>query len=110
MEALLRTLQEHGAFDNQAQMVGGIAQRAIDNGFDSLSEAQKQVLEPFIEMNCTGVTDPGGHHNGCDKLIPSEDLAQAIELSEDGIEGVQCEDCRDEAGFYQHQWERIERE
>lgn len=110
MERLLRTLQEHGAFDDQDQMVGGIAQRAIDNGYDTLSVAQQRVLAPFIEMDCTGVTDPGGNHNGCNQVISSEDLAQAIELSEDGIGGVQCEDCRDEAGFHQYQWERIERE
>lgn len=110
MEHLLRTLQQHDAFDGQDQKVGGIAQLAIDNGYDTLSIAQQRVLAPFIEMNCTGVTDPGGHHNECNQVISSEDLAQAIELSEDGMDGVQCEDCRNEAGYYQHQWERIERE
>lgn len=110
MEKLLGILKAHDAFTDEDQKVGGIAQRAIDYGFDTLSEAQKDVLEPFLEMECSGSTDPGGYHNGCEKMISGDDLVEAIELSEDGLEGIQCEDCRADDSYYQHQWERIEKE
>lgn len=110
METLLRTLKEHDAFCNEDQKVGGIAQLAIDNGFDTLSPAQKKVLSPFIEMKCSGSTDPGGYHNGCENILCGGNLVEAIELSEDGLDGIQCDDCRSDDGFYQHQWERMEKE
>lgn len=110
MENLLRTLKKYGVFDNEEQKVGGIAQKAIDQGFDILSEPQKRVLAPFTEMACTGSTDPGGYHNNCAKILRDTDLVDAIESSDDGLDGIQCEDCRSEDYDYQEQWARIERE
>ena len=110
MENVLRVLVDHGAFDNEESKVSGIAQLAIDRGYESLSVLQKRVLEPFLTMSCTGTTDPGGHHNDCEQTLSGEDLIDAIELSDDGLEGMKCDSCRSDDDFYQHQWERIEQE
>ncbi|MCD9507943.1 hypothetical protein [Photobacterium phosphoreum] len=110
MEQLLRTLKDYGAFDNEEQKVSGIAQLAIDNGFDNLSKLQQKVLAPFIEMACTGSTNPGGHHNNCDNIISGTDLVDAIELSDDGLDGIQCDNCRSDDGYYQHQQDRLDKE
>lgn len=110
MENLIRTLIEHSAFDNEESKVNGIAQLAVDKGYDSLSILQKRVLTPFLTKQCTGSTDPGGYHNNCQQTLSGSDLIEAIELSDDGLNGIQCENCRSDDDYYQHQWEQIERE
>ncbi|MEN3753737.1 hypothetical protein ABC733_17180 [Mangrovibacter sp. SLW1] len=47
-EQILAEQLGNGTFDNEDQMVSGIAQRAIDNGWDNLSDRQKAVLQPFL--------------------------------------------------------------
>ena len=110
METLLKTLMEHDAFHSAQPKVSGIAQRGIDFGFDSLSDAQKRVLSPYTTMTCTGSVDPGGHHNKCDVQLSGQDLTDAIELSDDGLDGVQCESCRADDDYYEYQWNKIKDE
>lgn len=42
-ESLLDAMLQHDRFHNQNTMVTGIAQRAVDHGYDSLSAKQKAV-------------------------------------------------------------------
>ena len=46
-ESLLDAMLKHDRFHNQNAMVPGIAQRAVDNGYDSLTAKQQAVLDPF---------------------------------------------------------------
>ena len=108
-ESILHHQLTHGILDNEAQMVRGIAQLAVDNGFNSLSDKQRAVLEPFLTQSCSGVTDPGGYHNDCSQPLTDADLLAAYELSEDS-ESLECESCRGESSFYAHQKAKLEKE
>ena len=106
---VLEQLLSIGAFDNEDNKVSGIAQLAMDKGFDHLSSAQQAVLHPFLTSNCEGVTNPGGHHNECPAVLEGKDLAKALEQS-GYYDGVLCENCINETEQYQSEWERIKAE
>ncbi|HHN8406730.1 hypothetical protein [Morganella morganii] len=106
-ESLLSTMLEYDFFYNQDSMVSGIAQRAIDNGFNTLSEAQKRVLNPFLTKPCEGVTNPGGHHNNCQKPLSGDELEIAIR-NESYYGNLLCENCINETEDYRREWENIE--
>ncbi|UHD38421.1 hypothetical protein LT989_07110 [Citrobacter portucalensis] len=57
-ESLLDTMLEHDRFHDQDTMVAGIAQRAVNIGYENLTPRQKAVLVPFLTQPCDGVTDP----------------------------------------------------
>lgn len=109
LESLLKTMLEHDRFHNQNSMVSGIAQRAVNNGFSSLSAAQKAVLEPFLSEQCDGVTNPGGHHNDCTTILEGDELESAI-VNDMYYGGLLCTDCVDERERYRHEWEKIQRQ
>ncbi|MGY0151857.1 hypothetical protein ACVQ8M_05085 [Edwardsiella tarda] len=109
IERILSMQIEMGVFYNEDSKVSGIARRAIDYGFDSLSEAQKNVLNPFLSKPCSGQRDPGGHSNNCEAILEGMDLSDAYEHCDDP-ESLQCELCREEAGFYAHQWESFSKD
>lgn len=73
-ESILHYQITHGVFDSEPQMVQGIAQLAIDKGLSFLTDKQRAVIEPFLTQHCSGVTDPGGHHNDCDRTLMGDDL------------------------------------
>jgi hypothetical protein len=70
----------------------GIAKLAVAKGFSALSTKQQQVLEPYLSKVCSGVTDPGGHHNECAVQLEGEALLDAYHRCED-TESLTCEDC-----------------
>ncbi|MCG9691316.1 hypothetical protein L1D55_06020 [Vibrio sp. Isolate22] len=105
-EKVLEALLERGAFDNEEQKVGGIAQLAIDTSFDRLSDARKHVLLPWLSQHCSGSTDPGGYHNNCSTELEGNELLEAIELADD-IECLQCESCRSDDSYYSHQYSKL---
>ncbi|MCB8889910.1 hypothetical protein [Vreelandella malpeensis] len=109
-ENILKHQLDHGIFDN-AQFHGteGIARKAIDEGISTLSPRQRSVLDPYLSNHCSGVTDPGGHHNGCSKGLKGEELLEAYLRSEDS-EFLLCESCESDKGYHAHQWDRISRE
>ncbi|HBT3148839.1 TPA: hypothetical protein MBF30_004037 [Klebsiella aerogenes] len=109
IESILHHQLTHGILDNEAQMVRGIAQLAVDNEFNSLSDKQRAVLEPFLTQHCSGVTDPGGHHNDCNQTLTDNALLEAYNFSDDS-ENLECESCRSESSFYAHQWAKLEKE
>lgn len=106
---VLEQLFSIGAFDKEDHKVSGIAQLAVDNGFDHLSHAQQAVLRPLLTRSCEGVTNPGGHHNECPAVLEGKDLAKALEQS-GYYDGVLCENCINETEQYQSEWERIKAE
>jgi len=109
-ENIFATQLENDVFDAaDVDFAEGLARLAVDKGFDSLSPRQKAVLEPYLSVHCSGVTDPGGHHNECEALLEGEELLEAYQLSEDS-QSLMCENCRSEQGHYQHQWQRMSEE
>ncbi|MCD1645754.1 hypothetical protein [Marinobacter adhaerens] len=108
-QKVLKALLNTGSLDNEEQKVQGIAQLAVDKGFDHLSNAQRGVIAPWLTRVCDGVTNPGGHHNNCHTLLEGESLASAIE-SEAYYGGVLCESCVDESEQYSREWDRIQAE
>ncbi|EOI3433660.1 hypothetical protein ACMSW4_003869 [Cronobacter sakazakii] len=108
-ESLLDAMLQHDRFHNQNTMVTGIAQRAVDHGYDSLSAKQKAVLEPFLTEKCDGVINPGGHHNDCHALLEGDELESAVE-NEMYYGGLLCPSCVDEKERYRAEWEKIQRE
>ncbi|NWA04822.1 hypothetical protein [Pseudomonas gingeri] len=106
---VLSKLLEYGHLDRESDTVRGIAQRALDEGYNTLSERQKNVLAPFLTRECEGVTDPGGHHNNCSTELEGNALVEALD-SESYGDGFICESCRDESSFYDHQLDRLKDE
>lgn len=106
---ILKALIAQDHFRNKDGIVDGIARRAIDKGYDSLSEKQQDVLRPFLNMDCPGVTDPGENHNNCQRKLDGADLLSAIDISYYYGE-ILCERCRDESDGYAAHWARIQAE
>ncbi|MDO6713414.1 hypothetical protein Q4567_22005 [Aliiglaciecola sp. 2_MG-2023] len=109
-EQILDYQLKHGVFDNAAFAgAEGIAKRAVAEGFETLSIKQKSVLEPYLSNTCSGVTDPGGHHNECKAELEGEALLDAYHRCDD-TECLVCESCDSDEGYYAHQWDRISQE
>lgn len=106
---VLQQLLKNGSLDQLDTKVKGIALLAVDRGYDHLTNLQQVVLRPHLTQNCSGVTNPGGHHNHCNVVLEGKDLAAALE--HEGYYGrILCEDCVNETGQYQREWERIDAE
>lgn len=105
-ESILRRQIDGGVFENEADMVLGIARRAVDpaHGYDSLTAAQKRVLEPFLTQPCGGHTDPADEHNNCQQVLTGAELLEAYEQSDD-VESLECASCRSEGEAEQHMWD-----
>lgn len=96
IERILARQLELDVFANEEPKVSGIAQLAIDKGFDNLSDLQKKVLLPFLTQPCSGHINPGGHHNECEATLEDEELLAAYEEADDP-DCLQCERCSTEA-------------
>jgi hypothetical protein len=109
-EEILDYQLTHGVFDN-AKFSGteGIAKHAVAQGFSTLSPKQKGILEPYLSTICSGVTDPGGYHNGCQIELEGESLLDAYQRCDD-TECLVCDSCNDEEAEYARQWEKISQE
>jgi hypothetical protein len=108
-QKVLEALHKNGSLDNEEQKVRGIAQLAVDNGYDNLSPLQKNVLSHLLTRACDGVTNPGDHHNECQVVLEGEALVAALE-SEAYYGGALCENCVNESEQYTREWERIQAE
>jgi hypothetical protein len=108
-QKVVEKLLENGSLDNEDQKVRGIAQLAVEKGYEGLSKPQQKVLEPFLERTCDGVENPGGHHNECSVILEGEALAEAL-THEAYYGGVLCENCVNETGQYAREWEKIQAE
>ena len=109
-EQILEHQITHGVFDTASfEGTEGIAKLAVSKGFDSLSPKQKAVLTPYLSVTCSGITDPGDHHNDCSFELTGTDLLEAYQRADD-TECLVCESCNSEQGYFAHQWDRIFRE
>ncbi|HGM4725021.1 TPA: hypothetical protein ACKPZ3_003378 [Serratia marcescens] len=91
-DQLLVHLRDRNVFVGKGA-AAGIAQLGIDQGYASLSEGQRSVLEPYMTLPCDGVEDPGGHHNECATQLFDDELLTA--LSDEGYyEALLCAECR----------------
>jgi len=106
---VLERLLENGSLDDQDARVRGIAQLAVDNGFETLTDPQKNVLWPHLAMTCEGVTDPGGHHKDCQADLEGAELVAAL-TAQAWNGSLLCEQCTDEKEQYAREWDRIDRE
>lgn len=97
---VLVALFEVDALHNEDGKVTGIAQRAVDNGFESLTPRQKNVINHLLSRACEGVTNPGDHHNDCQANIAGQDLIDATTQS-GYFDGWLCENCRNESEGYE---------
>lgn len=87
-------------FSHSSPMVVAVAHRAIRFGFDSLSEEQKLLLQPFLSVKCCGYQGPNSSHS-CSKVLEGEDLLQAYSVS-GGSVWLQCRDCYAAMRFIAH--------
>ncbi|MBU1387584.1 MAG: hypothetical protein KKD32_06995 [Proteobacteria bacterium] len=109
-EKIFEIQLKRGVFETaEVDFAAGLAQLAIDKGYASLSNRQRAILEPYLSVPCSGVTDPGGYHNDCSVLLEGKKLLEAYEQSFDS-DSLMCEDCRGEEGYYEYQWQKISEE
>ncbi|KWS11027.1 hypothetical protein AL064_12540 [Pseudomonas syringae pv. syringae] len=106
---VLKQLLQNDHLHNEDAKVSGIAQLAVDKGFDSLSALQQSVIARLLTKKCEGVTNPGGHHNECHVILEGQEFATALE-QERYYESVLCENCINETEQYSREWERLESE
>lgn len=102
---VLRQLLKVGYLDDDAK-VRGIAKRAIAEGFDTLTAAQKHVLHTWLIRQCDGHTDPAGELHECHVELEGEALANALE--NEGYYGrAMCRSCIDEVEEYERQSDQM---
>lgn len=99
IERILDIQLKMDVYANEDRKVAGIAQSAIVNDFANLTEPQQAVLKPFLTQKCSGVTDPGDHHNGCEAPLEDDDLLEAYTFCDDP-EVLLCPGCRQEEHDY----------
>ena len=105
IERILAFQIDHDLFSSEEDKVLGIARLAVDNGYNHLTDRQKNVLASHLTKRCTGHTDPGGHHNDCNRELSGENLLNAYEQCDDP-DALQCESCISEACYERHVWEK----
>lgn len=108
-QIVIRALIEYDILCDEDSKVQGIAQRAFNNGYHTLTAPQQYVLSGFMQKQCEGITDPGGYHNDCHHTLSGQNLADAYAVYSHH-DAILCPECIEELSFYAHQWGRIERE
>ncbi len=106
---ILREAFKYDLLHNEDQKTVGIARRALDQGYDSLSPLQRGVIAHLFSAVCEGVVNPGGHRNNCRAEIDGAELVEAISQS-NYYGAVLCESCRNEKDGYRREWDRIQAE
>lgn len=92
----------------EAKKVKGIALRAVKEGYDTLSDAQKYVLKPFLSQPCYGYDNPAEHID-CDRVLEGQALLDAYQDADDP-ECLQCESCRAERDYIANHREKFFRD
>lgn len=108
-QQVLEVLIKNGSLDDEDQKVRGIAQLAVDKGYEHLTGPQQKVVQPFLSRTCDGVENPGGYHNVCAVTLEGSALVEALS-NEAYHDGVLCENCVNEAEQYANEWDRIQAE
>lgn len=97
---VLRALFDRDHFADRGGPVEGIARRGLDNTYASLSQLQRNVIDPHMWLPCDGVENPGGHHNECTNQLTGEVLVTAVD-DEGYYDALLCTDCRGEHLHYE---------
>lgn len=105
---LAEQLSQH-AFDEMESKVSGIAERAVKEGWETLSPAQKRVLTPHLSNPCEGYTDPGGHRNECHVVLQDDSLLEAWNNNPQ-YDSLLCESCRSQIDYIAYERARREKE
>ena len=108
-QQVLEVLIKNVSLDDEDQKVRGIAQLAVDKGYEQLSALQQKVVQPFLSRPCDGVENPGGYHNECAVTLEGKALVEALN-NEAYYDAALCEDCVNEAEQYASEWARIQAE
>ncbi|PKF48639.1 hypothetical protein [Enterovibrio nigricans] len=109
-EQILKHQIDNDYFEGkQPDFIAGLAQRAVDSGYSSLSEKQRNTLTPHLTQACYGVTNPGGYHNECAATLEGSVLVDAYE-QEAYRGGLLCPDCIQETEGYEAEWEKFSRD
>lgn len=103
---ILKILLERDIVDDRQGPVRGIAQLAVDKGYETLSAKQKGVLRPYLSTTCSGMVGPSGTHNECRTVLEGNELLEAYGLSDEPL----CESCMGEQAYFQHKWDQIREE
>ena len=103
---VLNELIKVDALHEESEIVKGIAQRAVDFGFETLTTKQQGVINHLLSKSCEGVSDPGGYHNNCQAVIDGKDLVDAT-VNSGYYGGWLCEDCRNESEGYEREREKF---
>ncbi|WP_345882398.1 hypothetical protein [Shewanella algae] len=107
IEDILTIQLRNDEFYEHDNRCAGIAQLAVDRGYNTLTDAQQRVLSPFLSKHCSGYSDPATHYP-CDAVLEGESLLAAYENSD--FDSLQCESCRAEAAIIAYDRERFFRE
>ena len=103
---VLAELIKVDALHQENGTVVGIAQRAVAQGFETLSPKQQAVINHLPTKPCEGVSDPDGYHNNCRAILEGKDLADAT-INSGYFGSWLCEDCRNESEGYERERERF---
>ncbi|HGE7088529.1 TPA: hypothetical protein ACGB3K_005271 [Klebsiella aerogenes] len=91
-DEVLAALLARGVFEGRGA-AEGIARSGLDRGYAALSQAQRNVIDPFMTLPCEGVENPGGYHNECNHTLSGNELITAID-DEGYYDALLCTDCR----------------
>lgn len=101
---------KRGIFDDaKISFSKGLAQRAVTNGYKTLSANQQSILQPYLSIRCSGFTDPGDNHTECQRILEGYDLLEAYQSS-DSSELLMCNNCISEGSHYSHYWKKMSEE
>ncbi|HID9894803.1 hypothetical protein ACI2JW_08655 [Serratia ureilytica] len=108
-EKILSEQLAQNAFEGCERKVPGLADKAVQQGWHTLSEAQKYVLAPHLTAHCMGFTDPAGEKIDCPVVLQDELLLDAWENNR-MYDSLLCEDCRTQLDHIAYDRARHERE
>jgi hypothetical protein len=113
MKTVERSILEHQLgidfFHSADPKCVGIARRAVEHGYSSLSDLQKHVLKPFLSLRCDGYAEPGGH-SSCNVVLEGKQLLEAYEQADFLSGSLQCASCKCEADSIAYRKEKAFRD
>jgi|SRR5690625_411980 len=108
-QSIIEQLYNQDFINDEPDIVRGIAQAAIDRGYDNLSDKQKNIIKHLFQQKCQGVADPSGFVNNCQSTLTEEELDNALNLAF-SYSGLLCRSCIDEAEGYRRHWDKLSKQ
>jgi len=92
-----------GLFDSEEDpKFAGIAKSAVERGYSSLSDLQKQALAPFLTQDCPGYVDLTDDQIPCGQELEGQQLLKAYQRLDPLTETVRCSACSADADRVAH--------